>query len=79
MHHPEHRDARAQQANRNRRPAAPLQEFARAVLRIDEPAIPGERAGGKPGLLPEKVARNDRLQSLSQAILDFNVDRCLAA
>jgi len=78
MHHPEHRHARAQQGDRNRRPAAPFQEFARAILRVDEPAVAGERAGRKPGFLAEKVARNEGLQPFAQTLLDFNVDGCLA-
>jgi hypothetical protein len=79
MHHSQHRYALVQQRDRDRRTTASLQEFARAVLRIDEPAVAGERAGCKSGLLAEKVARNELLQVFAQALLDLDVDRRLAA
>jgi hypothetical protein len=79
MHHAQHRNAAAQQRDRDRRAATSLQELARPILRIDEPAVAGERAWCESGLLAEKVARNELLQVFAQPLLDLSVDRRLAA
>jgi hypothetical protein len=54
VHDREHWNALAQERNRDRRAAPPLDELARAVLRIDEPARSGKRPGGQAGFFAEK-------------------------
>jgi hypothetical protein len=79
VHDPQHGNVAAQQANRDRRAAFTLEEFARAVLRIDEPAPAGERPGAEAGFFAEEIAGNERLQAFAQPLFDLYVDRCLAA
>jgi len=79
VHHREHGNAVAQQPDRDRRAAPPLDELARAVLRIDEPARSGKRPGGQAGFFAEKITRNERLQAFAQLLFDLDVDGRLAA
>jgi hypothetical protein len=79
VHDAKHGQVVPQQPDRDRRAAPPLDEFARSILRIDEPPPAGERPGAEAGLLAEEIAWNDRLQAAAQAFFDFGVDRRLAA
>jgi hypothetical protein len=79
VHDAEHRGALAQQCDRDRRPALALQEFARAVLRVDQPTVTCKRACGKTSFLAEKIAGYERLQPFAQPLFDLRVDRRLAA
>jgi hypothetical protein len=79
VHDREHWNAVAQERNRDRRAAPPLDELARAVLRIDQPARSGKRPGGQAGFFAEKITRNERLQAFAQLLFDLDVDGRLAA
>jgi len=79
VHDREHGDAVAQECNRDRRAAPPLNELARAVLRIDEPAPSGKRPGGQAGFFAEEITRNESLQAFAQLLFDLDIDGCLAA
>ena len=74
-HHAQNRRTLAQQPDRDRAAAPSFQERARAVMRIDDPAIAVRLGGQNTLFLADELGRQQRRQTLAQKQFDLGVDR----
>ena len=74
IHHAQHRRALAQQGDRNGAAAAPFQEGAGAVMRIDHPAIAVRLGRQHTFFLADESGRQQRGQALTEKKFDLGID-----
>ena len=74
-HHAQNRGTMPQQPDRDGAAAPALQERARAVMRIDHPAIAVRLGGQNTLFLADEAGRQQRRQTLAQKQFNLGVDR----